>query len=139
MVKTNEWTSNDLIHYLVSVKDNLKEEEIRRLRLTAAFPKERSGAELDGQSTSRLRADQLYEPSPVLRQLGLPLIDWGTQKWRNNSEEGKRFWKFKTFIFNNPSLLTAQFLFNLGLRRYPALEELVYLCTNTDLTVCGIM
>jgi len=96
MVKTNEWTSNDLIHYLVSVKDNLKEEEIRRLRLTAAFAKERSGTESDNQSAQRLRADQLYEPLPVLRQLGLPLIEWGTQKWRNNSEEGKRFWESET-------------------------------------------
>lgn len=95
MVKTNEWTSNDLIHYLVSVKNDLKEEETRRLRLTAAFPKERSGAELDGQSKQRLRADQLYEPLPVLRQLGLPLIDWGTHKWRNNSEEGKRSLTFE--------------------------------------------
>ncbi|KAF5351976.1 hypothetical protein D9756_007388 [Leucocoprinus leucothites] len=118
MIKTNEWTINDLTRYLVSVKANLKEEEIRRLKLTAAFPKEKQAAEHDSQSKPRrLRADQLYEPLPVLRQLGLPLIDWGTHtKWRSNSEE-------------------AQFLFELGLRRYPPLEELIQLCAGSDLTI----
>ncbi|KXN90205.1 hypothetical protein AN958_04695 [Leucoagaricus sp. SymC.cos] len=115
MIKTNEWTINDLTRYLVSVKASLKEEEIRRLRLTAAFPQERSGVEPESQSQPRrLRADQLYEPLPVFRQLGLPLIDWGTQtKWRSNSEE-------------------AHFLFDLGLRRYPPLAELIQLCANPD-------
>jgi hypothetical protein len=88
MIKTNEWTINDLTRYLVSVKSSLKEEEIRRLRLTAAFPKELSGEDGDPKPR-RLKADQLYEPLPVFRHLGLPIIDWGTQtKWRSNSEEG---------------------------------------------------
>jgi hypothetical protein len=93
MIKTNEWTINDLTRYLVSVKANLDEEEIRRLRLTAAFPKEQLAKESDSQPKhQRSRAGQLYEPLPVFRQLGLPLIDWGTQtKWRSNSEEGKQF------------------------------------------------
>lgn len=93
MIKTNEWTINDLTRYLVSVKSSLKEEELRRLRLTAAFPKE--GSEADKNETvkpRRLRADQLYEPLPAFRQLGLPIIDWGVQtKWRSNSDEGRSY------------------------------------------------
>jgi hypothetical protein len=91
MIKTNEWTINDLARYLVSVKTNLKEEETRRLRLTAAFPKERTTMEQDECSKpKRLRADQLYEPLPVFRQLRLPIIDWGIQtRWRSNSDEGE--------------------------------------------------
>jgi hypothetical protein len=91
MIKTNEWTISDLTSYLVSVKSSLKEEEMRRLRLTAAFPKAQSGAVSDVQlKPQRSKADQLYEPLPVFRQLELPIIDWGTQpKWRSNSDEGR--------------------------------------------------
>ncbi|KAF9451267.1 hypothetical protein P691DRAFT_796992 [Macrolepiota fuliginosa MF-IS2] len=121
MIKTNEWTINDLTRYLVSVKSSLKEEELGRLRLTAAFPKERSETEKDDDlKPRRLKADQLYEPLPVFRQLGLPIIDWGVQtKWRNNSEE-------------------AQFLFSLGLRRYPPLPELIQLCTNASTEIRSV-
>jgi hypothetical protein len=91
MIKTNEWTINDLTSYLVSVKSSLKEEEMKRLRLTAAFPKEQSGATGDVElKPRRLKADQLYEPLSVFRQLELPVIGWGMQpKWRSNSDEGR--------------------------------------------------
>lgn len=91
MIKTNEWTINDLTTYLVSVKSSLKEEEMRRLKLTAAFPREHSAALGDVEpKPRRLKADQLYEPLPVFRQLALPVIDWGMQsKWRSSSDEGR--------------------------------------------------
>lgn len=139
MIKTNEWTINDLTRYLVSVKSNLKEEEIRRLRLTAAFPKERSEEDKDnGPKLRRLRADQLYEPLPIFRQLGLPIIDWGVQtKWRSNSEEG-RLCLERYILRILISVTTAHFLFGLGLRRYPPLPELIQLCTNPNTEACDL-
>lgn len=92
MIKTNEWTIADLIKYLVAVRNTLTSEEWSRLKLTSAFSKETSPGELsDGQKKPpRFQASQLYEPLPVFRDLGLPVIDWGTQhKWRATSEEGE--------------------------------------------------
>jgi len=91
VVKTGDWTICDLIKYLASVQSTLTPEEFERLQMTAAFPKERS--ETDGDSgqnkVSRCRASDLYEPLEIFRELGLPVIDWGTQqKWKGTSEEG---------------------------------------------------
>jgi hypothetical protein len=93
MVKTVDWTIADLTKYLVSVQSTLAPTEIEQLRLTAAFPKERKESDpvpaLDQKKISRHRASDLYEPLEIFRELGLPLIDWGTQhKWKASSEEG---------------------------------------------------
>lgn len=93
MVKTGDWTIADLTKYLVSVQSTLTPSEIERLRLTAAFPKAQKTtdpAPAPGQKkVSRHRASDLYEPLEIFRELGLPLIDWGTQhKWKASSEEG---------------------------------------------------
>ena len=90
MIKTGDWTIAELTKYLVAVRSTLTETEMERLRMTAAFQKEQ--AIEDGTPKTRVaryKASDLYEPLDVFRQLGLPIIDWGTQtKWRNNSEEG---------------------------------------------------
>jgi len=90
MVKTNEWTVADLAKYFVSVQSNLTKVEWDRLKMTALFFKETGkNCSTDGQKPSRYQAQQLYEPADVLRQLGLPILDWGKQtKWRSSSDEG---------------------------------------------------
>jgi hypothetical protein len=89
MIKTNEWTVADLVRYLVSVESTLSEEERSRLKVTAAFSKEGKSDENNGSKPTRFQAQQLYEPSETLRQLGLPILDWGNQhKWRSSSDEG---------------------------------------------------
>ncbi|KAG6857275.1 hypothetical protein H0H87_007108 [Tephrocybe sp. NHM501043] len=116
MIKTNEWTVADLAKYLVSVQSTLSPEEWARLKMTAAFSKEEASKEA-GQKVTRYQAQQLYEPVDVLRNLGLPIMDWGRQtKWRSSSDE-------------------AKFLFELGLLRYPPLPVLINLCASADSNV----
>ena len=87
------WTCQDLMRYLVSVKDTLSSEELARLRQTAAFPLEveRFDETSEGAKPAAVRRkpNQLYEPIDSLRALGLPLLDWGDGKWKSNSEEGR--------------------------------------------------
>ncbi|RPD65851.1 hypothetical protein L226DRAFT_529987 [Lentinus tigrinus ALCF2SS1-7] len=116
MIKTGDWTIAELIKYLVAVQSTLAPVEVERLRMTSAFPRERREDEKlpENGKPPRYRASELYEPLDVFRELKLPVIDWGTHpKWRSNSDE-------------------AKFLFNLGLRRYPPLAELVGLMASND-------
>lgn len=93
MIKTGDWTIADLTKYLVQVKSTLTPDEMARLTMTAAFSKERNSSDdvgADGHKQVRYRAKQLYEPLDIFRQLGLPVIDWGSQpRWRGTSEEGE--------------------------------------------------
>ncbi|KAI8998895.1 hypothetical protein BD414DRAFT_519966 [Trametes punicea] len=116
MIKTGDWTIAELIKYLVTVQSTLTSTELERLKLTAAFPRElRPDEKLpENGRPPRYRAGGLYEPLDVFRELKLPVIDWGTRpKWRSNSEE-------------------AKFLFQLGLRRYPPLPDLIGLAASPD-------
>jgi hypothetical protein len=43
----------------------------------------------DSQKRPRFKIIDLYEPSDAMRELGLPILDWGDNpKWRYNSDEG---------------------------------------------------
>jgi len=92
MIKTNEWTVADLAKYLVSVQSTLSNEEWARLKVTAAFSKETTlNGDAGSQKPMRYQAQELYEPLDVFRQMGLPVMDWGKQKWRSSSDEGMAF------------------------------------------------
>jgi hypothetical protein len=97
MVETGEWTIQELLKYLLSVRSTLQPAEIEILRVTPAFFEESTleqNSFQDGtlKKTPRLEASDLYEPLDVLRSLGLPIIDWrgkdGKLKWKHSSEEG---------------------------------------------------
>ncbi|GJE97590.1 hypothetical protein PsYK624_138110 [Phanerochaete sordida] len=118
MIKTGDWSIVDLIKYLVAVQSTLSNDEIERLKLTAAIPREetREGekpAPSAAAKPERYRANQLYEPLDTFRKLGLPVIDWGQTKWKPSSEE-------------------AKFLFRLGLLRSPPLQTLLGLAASTN-------
>ena len=132
MIKTNEWTVADLAKYLVSVQSTLSAEEWARLKVTSAFFREMKDEEsVNGQKQSRYKAQDLYEPLDVFRKMGLPVIDWGKQsKWRSSSDEGIVTLPIYNAIFSQWAL--AKFLFQLGLRRYPALPALINLCASSD-------
>ena len=83
LVGGGTWTCLDLMKYLVSVKDSLTADELAKLRQTAAFPLESKEG-----SAIRKKPNQLYEPVEAMRELGLPLLDWGEAKWKSNSDEG---------------------------------------------------
>lgn len=107
LVGGGSWTCQDLMKYLVSVKDTLATEEINRLKQTAAFPLEiEDPADGAKPSVVRQKPHQLYEPTDTIRSLGLPVLDWGEGKWRSNSDE-------------------ARMLFSLGLRRVPPIDVLL--------------
>jgi len=97
MVETGEWTIQELLKYLLTVRSTLQPTEIEILQLTPAFFEESAfekNRNEDGtlNEVPRLKASDLYEPLDVLRSLGLPVIDWrgtdGELKWKHNSEEG---------------------------------------------------
>jgi hypothetical protein len=94
MIKTGDWTTFDLVKYLVSIQSTLSPQEVDRLRQTSAFPKEGAGKEQSAAGTTRKvqrhKAMDLYEPVDIFRELGLPVMDWGADnRWRPTSEEGK--------------------------------------------------
>jgi hypothetical protein len=78
--------------YLVSVKDTLTKEERDRLKNTAAFPLDTTTGlvtpSVDTKAIVRKKPKELYEPTLVMRELGLPVLDWGEGKWRAGSDEG---------------------------------------------------
>ena len=92
MLKTGDWNVADLIKYLVTVQTTLSATEMEKLQATSAFAKE------GGKQKTRFRSVELYEPVDNLRQLGLPIIDWGTnKKWKGASEDGEVYVKMTSF------------------------------------------
>ncbi|KZW00398.1 hypothetical protein EXIGLDRAFT_639482 [Exidia glandulosa HHB12029] len=113
MISTGGWSTYDLVKYLVSVQSSLSPEEVGRLSATHAFPRE--GAEAaPGERGQRFAPGDLYEPLDTFRTMGLPVLKWhDTHKWRSNGEE-------------------AQFMFKIGLRKFPPLEMLLQLASGKD-------
>jgi hypothetical protein len=90
LIGGGSWTCQDLMKYLVSVKDTLSSEELGRLKHTAAFPLEIAPSESNPTpAIVRHKPSALYEPVDAMRDLGLPVLDWGEGKWRSNSDEGE--------------------------------------------------
>jgi len=100
MISSGDWGVNELMKYLVAIKETLTPTELERLRKTSAFPQESfpesqpdSKQPIAGtpptKQTVRSIPGLLYEPTDTMRELRLPILDWGSsQKWRPNSEEG---------------------------------------------------
>lgn len=94
MIATGDWETSDLVKYLVSVRSTLTFQEMVHLSNTPAFLKEGAGKEQSAAGTSPnnqlYRAEDLYEPIDIFRELGLPTIDWGSNnQWSPESDEGK--------------------------------------------------
>ena len=98
-METGDWTTFDLVKYLVSIQSslNLTFLDIECLRQTPIFLKEGAGGT---QSTTRIspnvqrhKITDLYEPVDIFRELGLPIIDWDAYNpWKPESDEGKFLW-----------------------------------------------
>ncbi|KAG0223448.1 hypothetical protein BGW41_005587 [Actinomortierella wolfii] len=137
LVNAGSWDHMQLVKYLASVRDTLSAEEIRRLRATPIFPRQNkelspsvSSAAISTPAspatqgstpttspappvpTKRYPANQLYAPTEVLTELGLPVIEW-KGRWRATSDEGV-------------------ILFKLGLMDHPPLETLLKLISETS-------
>jgi len=97
MIKTDDWTTQDLIKYLISVQSMLKPTEIIRFRHTPAFlmeaaPEQNKDQISTPEKTPRFKVSDLCEPLDVFRSLGLPVISWRGEddkhNWRSDSNEG---------------------------------------------------
>ena len=94
----------DLIQYLVSVREDIPGADIQKLKSTPICFKETNLA-TKADAMKRYRVSELFEPRPVFRELGLPILSW-PGLYRGGSPEGK-------------------FLAMLGLRNAPTVAELV--------------
>jgi hypothetical protein len=102
MIQTGDWDMHDLIRYLVAVQDSLSDLELSRLRETSAFMGEETvlfppnGVEGHNAAVKkRFKPRELYEPTPALRNLGLPLLAWGSNRnWKPSNEEGMHVFFF---------------------------------------------
>ena len=91
MINTGDWGVQELVKYLVAVRSSLTDLEMTKLKQTPAFPRENE-KKADDAPVERCKPSELYEPTDALRDLKLPVLDWGTQhKWRAGSDEGLRF------------------------------------------------
>ncbi|KAF7194364.1 hypothetical protein HII31_04397 [Pseudocercospora fuligena] len=99
-----KWSHVDLIRYLLSVKDDIPAEDIKRLQQTPICPAETLSA--DQVDKGKLfRLSDLLEPNEAIRKLGLPVLQWPGQ-YRATSPEGR-------------------FLRLLGLKPFPSVPDLV--------------
>ncbi|EME85353.1 uncharacterized protein MYCFIDRAFT_202100 [Pseudocercospora fijiensis CIRAD86] len=99
-----KWSHVDLIKYLLSVKDDIPPEDIKRLQQTPICPAETLSA--DQVDKGKLyRVSDLLEPNEAIRKLGLPILQWPGQ-YRANGPEGR-------------------FLRLLGLKPFPSVPDLV--------------
>jgi len=96
-----KWSLVDLLKYLVSVRDDIPDDEMNKLRLTPICPAETAG----GKTDQLFCAFELFEPKPQMRDLGLPVLYWQ-----------------ETFRSTTPE---AKLLFQLGLKPYPNVPDLV--------------
>ncbi len=86
-----------LAKYLASISNNLKDIEMKRLKVTPIWPKENLVDSRPNKSESeetkpkpkiqRFTASDLYAPLALNREFGLPILDW-KGKWARNTQEG---------------------------------------------------
>ncbi|KAK0969677.1 hypothetical protein LTS16_022613 [Friedmanniomyces endolithicus] len=107
-----KWSHVELIKYLISVKDDIPQEDLKKLRNTPICPAEtQSGDQINKGKLHKL--SDLYEPSDSIRRLGLPVLHW-PGIWRQQSPEGR-------------------FLKALGLQPYPSVPTLVNILSKAPL------
>lgn len=117
----SKWSHVDLIRYLASVRDDIPQEDLKKLKTTPICTAEAgpSGQESSQGTSKRYKISELYEPKDSLRSLGLPILQWSEKgEYRPSSKEGK-------------------FLISLGLRTHPSVPELVDMMASDDLAMRG--
>lgn len=103
--KESKWSHVDLIKYLVSVRDDIPNEDINKLRKTPICPMEKPGETGKANEGRLYKVSELYEPTQSMRDLQLPLLHW-PEPLRKTS-------------------LEAKFLITLGLKTHPEVPDLV--------------
>lgn len=92
MIGDGDWTTPDLVRFLVSVPSVQQPTGSSAFYRIAAFHAEKVLLDDDDGAPKKFMASELYEPLDVFRDLGLPVIDWhgkeGRWRWRSYSKEG---------------------------------------------------
>ncbi|KAK0727346.1 hypothetical protein B0T26DRAFT_639455 [Lasiosphaeria miniovina] len=116
------WSHMELIKYLASVKDDIPTADMEKLIKSQLCPAEAGplGMESTKGTEQLFKVSQLFEPRDSLRALKLPILQWPGPpgSFRPRSAEG-------------------QFLFSLGLRPYPSVDDLVDMMASSDLAIQG--
>lgn len=99
-----KWSHVELIKYLTSVRHDIPESDIKKLK-TAKICTAEARDNTKGETQKRFSVSDLYEPNDSLRDLGLPIISW-PGRFLFGSSEGK-------------------FLSMLGLKSFPSADELI--------------
>jgi len=111
------WSHMELIKYLASVRNDIPAVDMRNLRASPLCPAEAGppGMEPTKGTATLYKISDLFEPKDTLRTLKLPILQWPGPpgSFRENSNE-------------------ARFLYDLGLRKYPTVPELVELMAGPD-------
>jgi hypothetical protein len=81
-----------LVKYLSSKFNDLKENEIKILKKKPIWPKEFFSKSSKSSKVRAYRyvAKQLYAPIQIHREFGLNVIDW-KGRWSRNTQEGTKF------------------------------------------------
>jgi hypothetical protein len=102
VAEEGKWSHVDLVKYLLSVKEDIPAEDIKRLKDTPICPAETG----DDKNKGKLyKLSDLFEPDDSIRRLGLPVLQWPGQ-YRASTPEGR-------------------FLRILGLRPFPSVLDLI--------------
>ncbi len=111
----SKWSHVELIKYLASVRADIPNDDLRKLKESRICPAEAGSSEkASSQGTSQLyKASELFEPKPALRSLKLLILQWPAGGLRPGSTEGR-------------------FLAYLGLRPHPTVPELVDMMASSD-------
>ncbi|RGB35129.1 hypothetical protein C1646_814947 [Rhizophagus diaphanus] len=113
LLDRGDWDHMQLVKYLALKFSDLNENEIKILKSVAIWPKkipqQGKKAAKQAQMIQRFVANSLHVPSPIHRDLGLPIIDW-QGRWDCNAQEEK-------------------FLIELGIREFPTLQKILELAS----------
>lgn len=118
----SKWSHVDLITYLASVRNDIPQEDLEKLKNTPICPAEAGprGMEASQGTSKRYKISELFEPKDALRHLEFPTIQWYNKKGKADLSPGSQ---------------EGRFLQSLGLRAHPSVPELVNLMASDDLTM----
>lgn len=104
---SRKWSHADLIKYLASVRDDIPDADIDRLRRMKICPAETEALQ---PTSERFLVSELFQPDQAIRRLRIPTMHW-PDTYRPESAEGR-------------------FLTYLGLRAAPSYVDLIKIMSN---------
>ncbi|ORY71565.1 putative HATPase domain protein [Pseudomassariella vexata] len=113
----SKWSHVELIKYLASVRADIPNDDLRKLKDSRICPAEVAphGSDMSKASAQLYKVSELFEPKDALRPLNVRILQWP------GANGGYR-----------PSSVEGKFLWTLGLRPHPSVPELVQMMASSD-------